>query len=72
MTLAELFDIAFEKFPMANVQEDIDGEVIIYTGLMYEAPLGYAGSGPQNIPSHNRCDVDLRPMNEKDLPNVDS
>ena len=29
MTLAELFDIAFEKFPMANVQEDIDGEVII-------------------------------------------
>lgn len=72
MTLEELFDIAFEKFPMANVQEDIDGEVIIYTGLMYEAPLGYAGSGPQNIPSHNRCDVDLRPMNEKDLPNVDN
>ena len=71
MTLAELFDIAFEKFPMANVQEDIDGEVIIYTGLMYEAPLGYAGSGPQNIPPHNRCDVDLRPMNEKDLPNVE-
>ena len=72
MTLEELFDIAFEKFPMANVQEDIDGEIVIYTGLMYEAPLGYAGSGPQNIPSHNRCDVDLRPMNEKDLPNVDS
>ena len=70
MTLAELFDIAFEKFPMANVQEDIDGEVIIYTGLMYEAPLGYAGSGPQNIPPHNRCDVDLRPMNAKDLPDV--
>ena len=72
MTLAELFDIAFEKFPMANVQEDIDGEVIIYTGLMYEAPLGYAGSGPQNIPPHNRCDVDLRPMNAKDLPNVEN
>jgi len=72
MTLEELYKIAFEKFPMANVQEDIDGEVIIYTGLMYDAPLGYAGSGPQNIPSHNRCDVDLRPMNEKDLPNVDN
>jgi len=71
MTLEELFDIAFEKFPMANVQEDIDGEVIIYTGLMYEPPLGYAGSGPQNIPRLNRCDVDLRPMNAKDLPNVD-
>jgi len=70
MTLAELFDIAFEKFPMANVQEDIDGEVIIYTGLMYEAPLGYAGSGPQSIPLHNRCDVDLRPMSVKDLPDA--
>ena len=70
MTLAELFDIAFEKFPMANVQEDIDGEVIIYTGLMYDAPLGRAGSGPQNIPSHNRCDVDLREMNEGDLPDA--
>ena len=70
MTLAELFDIAFEKFPMANVQEDIDGEVIIYTGLMYEAPLGYGGSGPQSIPRHNRRDVDLRPMNAKDLPDA--
>jgi len=70
MTLEELFDIAFEKFPMANVQEDIDGEVIIYTGLMYDAPLGYAGSGPQNIPRLNRCDVDLRPMNAKDLPDA--
>ena len=55
---------------MANVQEDIDGEVVIYTGLMYEAPLGYAGSGPQNIPPLNRCDVDLRPMNAKDLPDA--
>jgi hypothetical protein len=72
MTLEELFDIAFEEFPMANVQEDIDGEIIIYTGLMYDAPLGYAGSGPQNIPRLNRCDIDLRPMNAKDLPNVDS
>ena len=70
MTLAELFDIAFEKFPMANVQEDIDGEVVIYTGLMYDAPLGYTGSGPQSIPRHNRCDVDLRPMNAKDLPDA--
>ena len=72
MTLGELFETAIEKFPMANIQEDIDGEVIIYTGLMYEAPLGYAGSGPQNIPPHNRCDVDLRPMNAKDLPNVEN
>ncbi len=70
MTLEELFDIAFEEFPMAKVQEDIDGEIIIYTGLMYDAPLGYAGSGPQNIPRLNRCDIDLRPMNAKDLPDA--
>ena len=70
MPLEELYKIA-EQFPMANVQEDIDGEVVIYTGLMYEAPLGYGGSGPQNIPPLNRCDVDLRDMNAKDLPNVD-
>ena len=43
MTLEELYKIA-EQFPMANVQADLEGEVVIYTGLMYEAPLGYAGS----------------------------
>ena len=72
MTLEELFDIAFEKFPMANVQEDIDGEVIIYTGLMYDAPLGYDGFGPQNIPEKYWGDIELREMNAKDLPNVDN
>ena len=69
MTLDELYKIV-EQFPMADVQEDLDGQVIIYTGLMYDAPLGRAGSGPQNIPSHNRCDVDLRDMNEGDLPDA--
>ena len=69
MTLEELYKIA-EQFPMANVQADLEGEVVIYTGLMYEAPLGYAGSGPLNIPPLNRCDVDLRPMNAKDLPDA--
>jgi hypothetical protein len=69
MTLDELYKIV-EQFPMADVQEDLDGQVIIYTGLMYDAPLGRAGSGPQNIPSHNRCDVDLREMNEGDLPDA--
>ena len=67
MTLAELFDIAFEKFPMANVQEDIDGEVIIYTGLMYDAPLGHNGFGPQNIPEKRRNDIQLREMNSEDI-----
>jgi|TARA_R110000824_G_scaffold92311_2_gene224110 hypothetical protein len=71
MTLEELYNIA-QQFPMWQIEQDLDGQIIIYTGLMYEAPLGYAGSGPQNIPPLNRCDVDLRDMNEKDLPNVDS
>jgi len=70
MTLEELYNIA-QQFPMWQVEQDLDGQIIIYTGLMYEAPLGYAGSGPQNIPPLNRCDVDLRAMNAKDLPNVD-
>jgi|TARA_R110000824_G_scaffold27233_7_gene92757 hypothetical protein len=72
MTLGELFETAIEKFPMANVQEDIDGEVIIYTGLMYDAPLGYNGFGPQNIPKKYWGDIELRNMTAKDLPNVDN
>ena len=72
MTLDELFRAALEKFPMANIQEDIDGEIIIYTGLMYDAPLGYDGFGPQNIPAKYWGDIELRDMDEKDLPNVDS
>jgi len=70
MTLDKLFRIALEHFPMAHITEDLDGEIRIHTGLMYEPPLGYAGSGPQNIPPLNRCDVDLRPMNEGDLPDA--
>ena len=72
MTLDELFRTALEKFPMANIQEDIDGEVIIYTGLMYDPPLGYDGFGPQNIPVKYWGDIELRDMNAKDLPNVEN
>ena len=72
MTLGELFEAAIEKFPLANIQEDIDGEVIIYTGLMYDAPLGYDGFGPQNIPVKYWGDIELRDMNAKDLPNVEN
>jgi hypothetical protein len=67
MTLDELYKIV-GQFPMADVQEDLDGQIIIYTGLMYDAPLGHAGS-PVNSP-HNRRDVDLRDMNEGDLPDA--
>ena len=67
MTLDELFKTAIEKFPMANIQEDIDGEVIIYTGLMYDAPLGYDGFGPQNIPAKYRPDMELREITSEDI-----
>ena len=67
MTLDELFKIALEKFPMANIQEDMDGEVVIYTGLMYDAPLGYDGFGPQNIPAKYRPDMELREMTHEDV-----
>ena len=67
MTLGELFETAIEKFPLANIQEDIDGEVIIYTGLMYDAPLGYDGFGPQNIPAKYRPDMELREMTSEDI-----
>ena len=67
MTLDDLFRLALEHFPMANIQEDMDGEVIIYTGLMYDAPLGYNGFGPQNIPAKYRPDMELREMNHEDI-----
>ena len=66
MTLDDLFKIA-QQFPMADVQEDLDGQVIIYTGLMYDAPLGYNGFGPQNIPPKHRADTELREMTHEDI-----
>ena len=66
MTLDDLFKIA-QQFPMANIQEDMDGEVVIYTGLMYDAPLAYDGFGPQNIPAKYRPDMELREMTHEDI-----
>ena len=67
MTLDDLFRIALEHFPMATIREDLDGEVIIDTGLMYDAPLGYDGMGPQNIPPRRRGEIELREMTNEDL-----
>jgi len=72
MTLDELWQTALEHFPACHITEDTDGEIMISTGLMWEAPLGYAGVGPQNVPLHARGNVELRKINEGDLPNVDS
>jgi hypothetical protein len=55
---------------MAHITEDLDGEIRIHTGLMYERPLGISG-GPQNLPANRRNEVELREMNEGDLPDVE-
>ena len=70
MTLDKLFRIALEHFPMAHITEDLDGEIRIHTGLMYEPPLGVSG-GPQNLPANRRNEVELREMDEGDLPDVE-
>jgi hypothetical protein len=66
MTLDDVYRIA-RLFPMAEVQEDLTGQVIIYTGMMYDAPLGYNGFGPQNIPPNRREDTELREMTHEDI-----
>ena len=66
MTLDDVFRIALEHFPMAHITEDLDGEIRIHTGLVYEPPLGASG-GPQNLPAHRRHEVDLRELKGEDL-----
>ena len=70
MKLSELFGVAYHAFPKAHVSEDMDGEIIIHTGLMWEAPFGFQGYGPQNIPLEVQPTVELREMNEGDLPDA--
>jgi len=69
MRLDQLYKVLKDHFPLAHLSEDLDGEIMIYTGLMYEAPPGYSG-GPQNVPPDCRVNVRLREMNPKDLPDV--
>ena len=72
MMLDELFSAAYQTFPKAHVSEDLDGEIIIHTGLMWEAPFGFQGCGPQNIPDKVMPHVELREMNEGELPDVEN
>ena len=72
MMLSELLSVTYQTFPKAHIAEDLEGEIIIYTGLMWEAPFGFQGHGPQNIPEKVQPTVELREMNERDLPNVDN
>jgi len=68
MTLDELTRIALEHFPMAHITEDIDGEIVIATGLIMEGPpLGMQGLTAANIPEKYRSDVQLREMTSEDI-----
>tara|TARA_R110000824_G_scaffold395440_1_gene596069 strand:+ start:224 stop:439 length:216 start_codon:yes stop_codon:yes gene_type:complete len=69
MRLDQLYKVLEDHFPLAHLSEDLDGEIQIYTGLVYEAPPGYSG-GPQNVPPGSRVNVRLREMNAKDLPDA--
>jgi|TARA_Y100000034_G_C6698825_1_gene308064 hypothetical protein len=70
MNLGEFFGAVYHAFPLAHVSEDLDGEIIIHTGLIWEAPFGFQGYGPQNIPDKVQPTVELREMNEGDLPDA--
>jgi len=67
MTLDELFSVAYQVFPQAHVSEDMDGEIIIHTGLMWEAPFGFSGYGPASIPPKVQPTVELREMTHEDI-----
>jgi|TARA_R110000824_G_scaffold48118_1_gene136023 hypothetical protein len=66
MRLDQLYKILKDEFPLGHIAQDTDGEIKIYTGLMYKAPPGYSG-GPQNVPPDHRVNVRLREMTHEDI-----
>ena len=69
MRLDQLYKVVEENFPLGHIVADMEEEVVIYTGFMYERPLGSTG-GPHNVPPNYRTNVRLRGMNERDLPDA--
>jgi len=68
MTLDQLWRIALEHFPACHITEDIDGEIVIATGLIMEGPpLGMDGLTVANIPAKQQQHVQLREMTGEDL-----
>ena len=68
MTLDQLWRIALEHFPACHITEDIDGEIVIATGLMMEGPpLGMQNLTVANIPAKYQSDVQLREMTSEDI-----
>ena len=69
MRLDQLYKVLEDHFPLGHIIEDMDGEIKIYTGLFMDRPLGATG-GPQNVQPDHRQFVQLREMNERDLPDA--
>ena len=69
MTLDQLWRIALEHFPLAHITEDVDGEIVIATGLMMEGNtrLVMLGLTAANIPAKYQSDVQLREMTSEDI-----
>ena len=69
MTLDQLWRIALEHFPLAHITEDLDGEIVIATGLMMEGNtrLVMLGLTAANIPAKYQSDVQLREMTGEDI-----
>ena len=43
MRLDQLFKVVEENFPLGHIVADMEEEAVIYTGFMYERPLGSTG-----------------------------
>jgi hypothetical protein len=68
MTLDEVYRVAQKHFPLAHITEDIDGEIMIATGMIMEGPpLGMVGLTATNIPAKYQSDVQLREITSEDL-----
>ena len=68
MTLDDIYKLALKHFPLAHITEDMDGEIVIATGLMMEGPpLGMQNLTVANIPAKYQSDVQLREMTSEDI-----
>jgi|TARA_R110000824_G_scaffold87904_1_gene216356 hypothetical protein len=68
MTLEELWEIALDHFPACHITEDLDGEIVIATGMKMEGPpMGMQGLTAANIPPKYQSYVQLREMTHEDI-----
>jgi len=76
MTLDDIYKLALKHFPLAHITEDMDGEIVIATGMKMEdevrrprrsLPLGMQGLTAANIPGKYHADIQLREMTSEDI-----